>query len=442
MPTTFRAYAPDQDLLLAPSLHDWLSADHLAYFISELIDELDLAAFYAPYEGDGRRKQPYEPRMMLKVLIYAYATGTFSSRRIATKLEDDVAYRVLAAGNFPQHRTICAFRQRHLVDFKAVFIQVVQLAGQLGLAQLGTLAIDGTKVGANASKHKAMSYDRLCQQSETLQREIDELCVAADDRDAAEDAAYGADARGDELPEELRHKQDRLARIKQAKARLEAEQREVDDARGRLPDDGRRPPGNRGGSYKRDYGVPDDRAQTNFTDPESRIMPTAHGYQQCYNGQLAVDDEFQLIVANELNANASDRGQLLPVLEQASDTLGHPPDQLLADAGYRKEPDLQALETQGVDSYVALGRETKISAKVDSQRHPATHRMQAKLATPDGRAEYSRRKHIVEAVNGWIKHILGFRQFSIRGQHGAAGEWDLICLATNLRRMRPLMAFA
>lgn len=441
MPTTFRTYAPDQDLLLAPSLHDWLSPDHLAYFVSELIDQLDLDSFYAPYEGDGRRKQPYEPRMMLKVLIYAYATGTFSSRRIAAKLEDDVAYRVLAADNFPQHRTICAFRKRHLDDFKAVFAQVVQLAGTLGLAQLGTVAIDGTKVGANASRHKAMSYDRLCQQSRALAREIDDMCGTAADQDADEDAAYGADARGDELPEELRHKQDRLARIQQAKARLEAEQREGDDARGRTPDDDRRPPTGRGPSYKRDYGVPDDRAQTNFTDPESRIMPTTHGYQQCYNGQLAVDGEFQLIVANTLNANASDRGQLLPVLNQASDALGCAPTQLLADAGYRKEADLQQLEHHAIDGYIALGRETKGAPKVDPHRHPATNRMQVKLATPDGRAEYSRRKHIVEAVNGWIKHILGFRQFSIRSRQGAAGEWDLVCLATNLRRMRPLMAF-
>src|SRR5699024_8570469 len=204
-------------------------------------------AFYAPYEGDGRRKQPYEPSMMLKVLIYAYATGTFSSRKIAAKLEEDVAYRVLAAGNFPQHRTICAFRKRHLADFKALFVQIVQLAGKLGLARLGTLAIDGTKLKANASKHKAMSYDRLCQQAETLRKEIEALCTTAGEQDAAEDAKYGEMLRGDELPDELRHKQERLSKIQQAKHRLEADQSAADDARGRAPDDNRRPPGGKGG---------------------------------------------------------------------------------------------------------------------------------------------------------------------------------------------------
>lgn len=442
MPTSFRPYAPDQELLLTPSLHDWLSPDHLAYFISELVDEFDLSAFYAPYAGDGRRKQPFEPAMMLKVLVYAYATGTFSSRKIATKLEEDVAYRVLAAGNFPQHRTLCAFRKRHLSDFKALFVQVVQLAGELGLARLGTLAIDGTKVKANASKHKAMSYDRLCQQSETLRKEIEGLCTIAGEQDAAEDARYGEGARGDELPDELRHKQDRLNKIQQAKARLEAEQAQADTARGRTAHDKRRPPGGRGGSYKRDYGVPDDKTQSNFTDPESHIMATAEGYQQCYNGQLAVDDDFQMIVANDLTRNASDRGQLLPVLEQTRKTLGNLPDKLLADAGYRKETDFKQLEDQAIDAYIALGRESKkTTATSNGQRHPATQRMQAKLVTPDGRAQYRHRKHIVEAANGWIKHILGFRRFSIRGLAGASGEWDLVCLATNLRRMRPLIAY-
>ena len=269
--------------------------------------------------------------------------------------------------------------------------------------------------------------------------EIDELCATAGDQDAAEDEQYGADWRGDEVPDELRHKQQRLKRMEQAKARPEAEQRAVDDARGRTPDDRRKPP--RGGSlYKRDYGVPDDRAQTNFTDPESRIMVTSKGFEQCYNGQLAVDGDFQMIVANELSNNGSDRGQLLPVLQQTQQVLGKTPEQLLADAGYRREADLQHLETEGIDAYVALGREGKKSTERRRRPYPATDRMQAKLATPDGQERYRQRKSIVEAANGWIKHILGFRQFSVRGQDNAAGEWNLVCLATNLRRMRPLVA--
>lgn len=441
MPTTFRAYAPDQDLLLPPSLHEWLPDDHLAYFISEIVEQLDLRAFYACYEGDGRRKMPYEPRMMLKVLIYGYATGVFSSRKIAAKLEDDVAFRVLAAGNFPQHRTICAFRKRHLADFKALFVEVVQLAGSLGLASLGRVAIDGTKVRANASKHKAMSYDRIEQQAQALGEEIDSLCTTAQQLDTEEDQRYGADQRGDELPEELQHKQARLQKIQAAKARLEAAQQAADDARGRHSDDNRRPPGGRGSSYKRDYGVPDARVQSNFTDPESHIMKTAEGFQQCYNGQLAVDGDFQMIVANALTASANDQNQLTGLLDTMAQTLGQPPDQMLADAGYRAEDDLQSLETKNIDACIALGREGKAKATVDSQRYPATARMQQKLATPDAQECYRQRKAIVEAANGWIKQILGFRRFSIRGLTGASGEWDLVCMATNLRRMRPLIAF-
>tara|TARA_Y100001933_G_scaffold73233_1_gene74689 strand:+ start:5672 stop:6337 length:666 start_codon:yes stop_codon:yes gene_type:complete len=221
MPTTFRPYAPDQDLLLPISLREWLPEDHLAYFISEVVEELDLTAFYAPYEGDGRRKMPYEPSMMLKVLIYGYVSGVYSSRKIARKLEDDVAFRVLAAGNFPKHRTICEFRRRHLKDFKALFVEIVQIARAAGLVSLGTLAVDGTKVRANASKHKAMSYQRMQQEERRLTDEIASMCDRADQADEAEDARYGTDRRGDELPEELQHRESRLAKIRAAKARLE-----------------------------------------------------------------------------------------------------------------------------------------------------------------------------------------------------------------------------
>ena len=441
MPTTFRPYTPDQDLLLPVSLHEWLPEDHLAYFISEVVEELDLSAFYAPYEGDGRRKMPYEPSMMLKVLIYAYVSGVFSSRKIARRLEEDVAFRVLAAGNFPQHRTLCAFRKRHLQDFKALFVEVVQIARVAGLVSLGTLAVDGTKVRANASKHKAMSYKRMQQEARRLSEEIADLCYRADAADEAEDARFGARQRGDAVPEELRHREGRLDKIRAAKARLEAEQRSADEARGRHSDDERRPPGGRGGPYKRDFGVPEDKAQSNFTDPESRIMKTNDGYQQCYNGQLAVDEDFQVIVANELTANASDQGVMLGLLDQVAGTLQEQPAGLLADAGYRKEADFEQLEQRGIEAYVSVGREGKSSANIDAKVYPATRRMVERLSTPHGRERYRDRKHIVEAVNGWIKQVMGFRRFSIRGLSGASGEWDLVCLAANLRRMRPLIEF-
>ena len=375
---------------------------------------------------------------MLKVLIYAYATGVFSSRRIARKLEEDVAFRVLAADNFPQHRTLCDFRKRHLPDFKSVFVQVIQIAQQAELISLGTVAIDGTKVRANASKHKAMSYQRMQAEERRLQQEIAELCEQARATDIKEDQLYGADRRGDEIPEELHHRQARLEKIRQAKARLEQAQREADEARGRHADDDRKPP--RGGRrYKRDFGVPEDKAQSNFTDPESSIMNTADGFQQCYNGQLAVDRDFQLIVENKLTANASDNGELPGVLTGVEGHLGETPEAVLADAGYRDESCFKELEQQHIDGYIALARKDKPPNEIDAERYPATRRMAEKLAGADGKARYAERKWISEAVNGWIKRVLGFRQFSLRGLNSASGEWDLVCLATNLRRMQPLM---
>ena len=284
MSTTFRPYVPDQSLLLPPDVREWLPEGHLAHHVSDLVDGLDLTAFYAPYEGDGRRNAPYAPRMMLKVLLYAYVTGVFSSRKIARKLEEDVAFRMLAAGNFPQHRTVCEFRRRHLSDFQALFVEVVRLARELGLARFGKLSIDGTKVRANASKHKAMSYGRMQEEERRLASEVEALLQKAQDTDVEEDARLGAEVRGDELPAELRRREERLAAIQAAKARLEAEQRATDDARGRQPGQDRNPKG--GPPYKRAYGVPDEKAQSNFTDPESSIMKTSsEGFQQCYNAQ-------------------------------------------------------------------------------------------------------------------------------------------------------------
>ena len=305
MPTTFRPYQPDQLLMLPESLQDWLPEGHLSQHVSDLVDGLDLRVFYDRYEGDGRRKSPYEPRMMVKVLIYGYATGVFSSRRLAKKLEEDVAFRVLGAGNFPSHRTVCEFRRRHLADFKRLFVEVVRLAGAMGfltgvkrfaVARFGTLSIDGTKVRANASKRKAMSYGRMVKEEKRLEAEIKALVGRAGAVDEEEDERYGVDVRGDELPEELKRREDRLEAIVEAKARLEARQRAMDDARGRKPGQDRNPKGGR--PYKRAYGEPEAKAQSNFTDPQSRIMKTStEGFQQCYNAQLAVDGAHQLIVA-------------------------------------------------------------------------------------------------------------------------------------------------
>ena len=439
MPTTFRPYDPEQMLLMPPALQDWLPAGHLAHHVSDLVDGLDLGVFYAPYEGDGRRKSPYEPSMMLKVLIYGYATGVFSSRALARKMEEDVAFRVLAAGNFPSHRTICEFRRRHLDDFKRLFVEVVRLAGMVGAVRFGTLSIDGTKVRASASKRKAMSYGRMVVEEKRLEAEIEALVGRAGSVDAEEDARYGVDVRGDEMPPELRRRKDRLQAIREAKARLEAAQREKDDARGRVPGLKRNPKGGR--PYKREYGEPDAKAQSNFTDPHSRIMKTSSdGFQQCYNAQLAVDDAHQLIVAAEVTANASDQGQLLPRLDEVKAAYGAVPERVLADAGYCNERDLSVLEDRGVDGCVALGREGKKAAEADAEAHPAKARMAEKLAGEEGRAQYARRKWLSEAPNGWIKQSMGFRQFSVRGLRKVRGEWALVCLALNVKRMPGLQA--
>src|ERR1017187_999607 len=348
MPTSYREYLPEQSLLLPPSLRDWLVEGHLAHFISDVVDQLDLAAFYERYEGDGRRNQPFEPRMMVKVLLYAYASGTFSSRRIAKKIEEDVAFRVLAGGNFPAHRTIADFRKEHLAAFLEVFVQVVRLAQEAGLVRMGTIAIDGTKVKANASKNKAMSYGRMQQEETRLEEEIEKLMAQAESEDEREDREFGEDRRGDELPEELEHRETRLKKIKEAKKRLEQRQAEADRAKGRTEGDQQRT-GKSGGPVKSAFGVPPDQAQENFTDTDSRIMKAGSGFEQCYNGQIAVDDTAQIIVANHLTQSAADVDQLMPVIVEAYACTGQCPEAVLADAGYKSEANLAELEACGID---------------------------------------------------------------------------------------------
>lgn len=437
MPTTFRPYAPDQELLLPTSLLEWLPEDHLVYCISDAVDALDLSAFYARYGGDGRRRAPYEPVMMVKVLVYSYATGVFSSRKMAQKLKEDVAFRVLGANNFPAHRTLREFRQLHLSELSELFVKVVKLASEAGLVKLGRLGVDGTKVRANASKRKAMSYGRMQKEEERLKKEIEELLSRAEKQDRAEDREHG-DRQGDELPEELRRRSDRLKVIEEAKGRLEARQREADEAAGRREDDDGDTRGPSGRRCKRALGEPPEKAQENFTDPESRIMMTSDGYQQCYNAQAAVDETHQLIVASDVGNNASDAGQLIPLVDQTRRNLGRKPTRVLADTGYASEATFEALEERRIRGYVALGREGKSTRSIDADNHPATARMAKRLASASGKANYRRRKAIPEPVFGWIKQVLGFRRFSMRGLESAKAEWNLVCLAVNLKRMHAL----
>ena len=432
----------NQGLLLPPSLVDWLPEDHLAWFVRDAVQSLDADALLDHYRVSGKGELPYDPRMMLRVLIYAYSTGTFSSRKIARQLEENVAYRVLAENQMPKHRTISRFRQVHLDQFSDLFVQVVRLAAESGLAKVGTLAIDGSKVKANASKHKAMSYDRMNKEEERLKREIQAITRMAADVDEAEDVEFGPDFRGDELPEELARRETRLKTIQEAKERLErrkAEEARHADAKRKqkAEEEGREPPKERPSARKHPKGQPKPKDQENFTDPDSRIMKTSKGFQQSFNAQVAVDGKSQLIVATMVTDCAADTEELIPMVELAMANTEKPVDRVLADAGYRSEENFFALENAGIDGYVPIGRQDK-SAPTVKDDSPATGRMQRKLRTKRGRARYRKRKHLVESPFGWVKNVLGFRDFSLRGLRKVQGEWNLVCLALNLRRMRGL----
>ena len=442
MPREFRRYEPDQSLLLPPSLRDWLPEDHLAFFLSDAIDALDLSAFHARYGDEGPGCQAFDPRMMLKVLVYAYATGTFSSRKIARKLHEDVAYRVLGSDNFPAHRTISDFRQRHLPEFNDLFVQVVQTAHEVGLVKLGTVAVDGSKVKANASKHKAMSYKRMKEEEKRLRKEIRELMAKAKRTDDQEDKRYGKDRRGDELPAELARREDRLRMIRAARKRLEARQREADRKKGREPGDQDRT-GKTGRRFQRAFGEPEAKAQENFTDPESRIMKRgSSGYEQCYNPQIAVDEAEQIIVATAVTQSASDVHQLEPLIEQIQETTGQHPDKMLADAGYRSESNLQMLEEKGIEGFVAMGRKRNGEPKSPNPENEATCRMAKKMKTDRAKKHYRKRKYLAEPPFAWIKSVMGFDRFSLRGVAKVTSEWDLACLAANLKRMHGKLAWA
>jgi transposase len=441
MMTSYLPYAPGQQLLLPAALQDWLPEGHLAYYLSDTIDSLDLSAFHARYAQGGPRNQPYHPAMMVKVLVYGYATGVFSSRKLAKKLYEDVAFRVLAAGNYPAHRTLCDFRALHLEALSALFVQVVKLARECGLAKLGTIAVDGTKIKANASRHKAMSYARMQQAEGELKAQIDALLAKAKAVDQAEKDEPELD-----IPVEIRRREDRLKVLRAARERLEERQRAADKARGRTPGDERKPrdpdgkPRQGGARYAREFGVPEPKAQENFTDPESRIMKRAGGgFDYCYNAHAAIDATAHIIVAAELSNNGSDSTRLPPLLKAVCDTAGAAPGRVIADAGFRSEAVFEALKDQPTELIVALGREGKNPTAIDSRRRPHTAAMAEKFRSPATQAAYRCRKWLSEPPNGWIKNVLGFRQFSLRGLAKVKAEWRLVCAALNLRRMARLV---
>lgn len=432
MSKTYRPYYPEQDYVLPVSMREWLPQGHLAYFISDTVEALDLSEIEAVYEREARGYPPYHPQMMTKILFYAYCTGVFSSRKIACRLEEDVAFRVLAAENRPDFRTVSDFRKRHLAALAKLFRQVLLLCRQAGMVRLGHVALDGSKLKANASKHKAMSYGRMKEEAARLEAEIAALLGEAARTDAAEDLQYGAEVRGDELPQELAFREGRLAKIKQAMKALEAQAQAETQAGDEAvaEEGGQQPPA-----------VPEEKAQRNFTDPESRIMLTADkAFIQGYNGQAAVDSDYQVIVAAQATNQAADRPQVTAMVEQIEENLEQKPQEMSLDAGYYSEANVQYLEGQQIDAYLPpcrLKHREYREAKAEPVTEDSTtrERMKAKVLTAEGRRKYGLRKETVEPVFGQIKRRLGFDRFSLRGEDACHHEWRFVCAAHNLLKL-------
>jgi transposase len=416
---TFRPYDQDSLLLMPPSVRDWVEPDGLAAFISDLVDELDLSAFLAAHD-EARGMPPYHPALMLKVLLYGYASGVRSSRRIEEHLRSDVGFMYLSGQARPDYKTISQFRRRHLAAFSALFLDVLVLCGKAGLVKLGRVALDGTKIRANASKHKAMSYGRMVTRETELAAQVNAILREAEATDAAEDKLYG-DARGDELPPELRTREGRLRKIREAKEALEREARE------------------RTGDPE---AVPDPKTQRNFTDPESKIMRSrTEGWVQAYNAGAVVDEKVQVIVATTLSADPTDSRSLPTLVDAVEANTGRRPKRVLADAGYASNENMHHLAAAGIDGYIATGRESHGPSTASSPRGripsglTPTQQMARKLRTKAGHSNYARRKAIVEPVFGQIKEAGGFPRFSLRGLGSATGEWQLVCSVHNIGKL-------
>jgi transposase len=428
MPKTFRTYLPEQNLLLPASLREWLPDDHLSYFVSDVVDQLDLSAIESVYEEEDRGQPPYHPRMMTKILLYGYCVGVFSSRRIQKRLLEDVAFRVLAAGNEPDFRTISDFRKLHLKALEELFQQMLRLTLETGMMKLGRVALDGSKVKGNASKHKAMSYGRMKETEKRLREEVRKLLNQAEAADKEEDSRYGRDRRGDELPEELQRRETRMARIREAKHALEERAREQAKSKGKDPEEAQ----------------PTKKSQYNFTDPESRMLKGSDGFLQGYNTQIAVEPVFQLIVGQRVTQAANDKQQMVPLVEAIEEQSGQKPEGVLADNGYCSDENLKYLARKRMEGFVATGKQKHSQRREPCKRGPLPReasrieRMERKLETKVGAAVYATRKWIVEPVFGQIKQARGFRQFLLRGIEKVRGEWALICMTHNLLKFHKI----
>ena len=469
MNRVYVSYDPEQRLLLPPDLREWLPEGHLALFISDVVDELDLKPIAQVYEsGDGRGRPPYHPLMMVKMLVYGYCMGRVSSRKIEKATYEDVAFRVLACNQHPDHDSIAQFRKRHLQELAGLFVQVLRLCEQAGLVKLGHVAIDGSKLRANASKHKAMSYQRMCEKEQQLASEVERLLREAQATDEAEDKQYGKGIRGDELPAELARRESRLRKIREAKAALEEEAKvkaaaqasaveaRIEERKKSEAQTGKKVRGRPPQVVNIEEAKPEAKAQRNFTDPDSRIMKdSATGsFEQSYNAQIAVDGKAQVIVAASLTQQANDKQQLVPVLEAVKNNVGRMPEKITADAGYFSTSAVTNEALSEIDLYVTPDRGKKTEHLEPSSLEPSSleptstqsppgseidqaviERMREKLKTKEGREVYKQRKQIVEPVFGQVKEVRGFRRFSFRGLRKNEAEWQLVCLTHNLLKL-------
>ena len=442
MSKTYRDWTPNQAYMFPPSPQDWLPEDDLVYFILDTVATLDLTPIFAHYERELRGQPPFHPRMMVALLLYCYATGTRSSWKIMRRCRTDVACRIIVGEDVPDFRTISEFRKTHLARLETLFVEVLKLCALAGLTRVGTIALDGTKIKSNASRHKAMSYDRMKEEEKRLKEEIAGLLAEAEATDAAEDEAHGRDRSGDELPDELKRRESRLAKILEAKALLEERARaEAAEEAARRQAEGKGP-----ATKPPTEAVPDPKDQINFTDPESRIMKVSNkGWDQCGNAQ-AVANEDQIILAADVTDQANDKRQAVPMVDQTLENLEtagveQPIGAAVIDSGYYSEANTSALEQRSVDPHIATERlkHNEEIPPVPRGRIPkdlsAKQRMARKLRTKKGREVYAKRKGIIEPIFGQLKQVLGFRQFSMRGLATMRGEWRLMCTVHNLLKL-------
>jgi transposase len=446
MGKTFRPYELSQLLLLPPDMRQWLRPDHLALYVSDIVDQLDLSAILKAYE-EGRGRPPYHPQMMVKLLIYGYCVGKMSSRKLEAATYDDVAFRVLSGNQQPDHASLAEFRKRHLAALAQLFVQVLQLCERAGLVKLGHVAIDGSKIKANASKYRSLTYAGMKEAEQKLVVEVTRLLAEAERIDAAEDELYGPDKRGDELPEELRDRESRLRRIRELKADLEREAHEAavqeaaaaqqkNEERLRKAKERGKKPGRLAKVPDPEQAVPKPKARRNFTDVESRMIKdhATNTFVQGYNAQLGVDAAAQIIVAATVVQASNDQQQLVPVLEVVAQNLGRLPKSVSADGGYFSTAAVTDERLQTVDLYVPPNTR-KPEAPVRPRNASVPRRMWHKLLSKEGAAIYDQRKAIVEPVFAYLKHVRGVRQFLLRGLAQVQAEWLLICLTHNVLKM-------